>query len=767
MGLRAALEDFPLETILQLLAATEKTGRLEVRGDDGEGSIGFAGGRLVSADFEDAVGTPALGATFAIARADVEFRPGPAPERQDLSGDLDGLLDRAVEERDRIAQVRESVPSDRARFRLSERAAERAQITLSSDQWRTLLAIDGERDVPAIAATLGTTRLAAHELLAGLARAGLIDVVAPPPDATDRPAYRRLPPMAPIPPTDAGEAVVLRGDVAEFPLETIVQLLVATRKTGRLELRDIEELARLGFSGGALASATAGEEDGDLALGAAFTVTAGEFDFVPMPEPPAANLSGTVDELLDRASALRDRVGAVRALIPSERSRLALSDRATRNPEISLTAEQWRVLLAVNPQRDVTMVAEALRMRRLPAMILFADLIRGGFVDVVPADAELTWPYVERRRAPWQPAPAAAPTPPPMAVTETPPLPVVTETPPLPVVTETPPPPAPTEPAAAEPPPPEPAAADDRLAALSGVFGPAEPTPPPPAWEPPATGTEAEAAQATAAAWRATWSVPSALPEPAWEPTPPAEPEAIAEPEVEAPADVDPRLAVFAAPPAGTEPAVAAPPEASVEPESVAPEEPPAPAPAWPEPTRSRPEPVAGHPLPQMGPLEEAPPLTAQPETTKRAGLFGGLFGGSSTVTRPRLPSARTRAGQIALFANELIGAYNSGRYGKERVEDRMIGLLMRVDEQADPIDRPIPVANERIDVGAIDAELVPEAQAVPYLAALVGQVYDDAERVLGKDKARRGFRDVRDRLFGKDHVVLQAPEVAARMPKV
>ncbi|MBU6424478.1 MAG: hypothetical protein KGQ88_10620, partial [Chloroflexi bacterium] len=100
-------------------------------------------------------------------------------------------------------------------------------------------------------------------------------------------------------------------------------------------------------------------------------------------------------------------------------------------------------------------------------------------------------------------------------------------------------------------------------------------------------------------------------------------------------------------------------------------------------------------------------------------------------------------------------------------VEDRMIGLLMRVDEQADPIDRPIPVVNDRIDVASIDDGAVPEAQSVPYLAALVRQVYDDAERVLGKDKARRGFRDVRDRVFGKDASVLRAPDVAGRMPKV
>ena len=56
----------------------------------------------------------------------------------------------------------------------------------------------------------------------------------------------------------------------------------------------------------------------------------GEFDFVPMAGSPQPNLSGDIDELLDRAATVRDRLMAVRALIPGPRSRFMLSDRATR-----------------------------------------------------------------------------------------------------------------------------------------------------------------------------------------------------------------------------------------------------------------------------------------------------------------------------------------------------------------------------------------------------------------------------------------------------
>jgi hypothetical protein len=147
--------------------------------------------------------------------------------------------------------------------------------------------------------------------------------------------------------------------------------------------------------------------------------------------------------------------------------------------------------------------------------------------------------------------------------------------------------------------------------------------------------------------------------------------------------------------------------------------------------------------------------------------MFGGGKQQPVAAPPPATAQARTRAGQLALFVNELLTSYNSGQYGKGRVEDRIVSLLMRVDEHADPVDRPIPVRHDRLDVGMIDSNAVPERQSLPYLATLARQVYDDAERALGKDKAKRGFRDTRERLFGKDLSLFQAPEIAPRVPKV
>lgn len=791
--------------VLQLLAATDKTGELEVRTSDEQhrGFLGVSQGRLVSARSEDADGYLALGAVYAIEQGDFEFLPQDRIDRDDLSGDLESLLERAAEERDRVRAIREAIPNDHIRFKLSERATERGQITLEPAQWKALLLVDGQRDVAALAERLEMPRLDTQQLLAELVRAGLVDTVSAADGAAEpsRP-YRRLPPMQPIPPTTSGERVVLRGRIPDFPLETIVQLLAETKKTGRLEVRAGRDASTLGMSDGRLVSAVSGEEEGELGLGAAFTGAEGDFVFVPMNAAPAANLAGELDPLLDRAAAMRDRIVAVRGLIPSERSRFTLSERATSRSEIVLTPEQWRVLLGVNGERDVHAIAEHLRMRRLPAMMVLADLVRGGYVDVLPEVVEPTWPQVERRRSAWSAPVAPAAAPPPIVeepIVEEPIVEEIVEEPVVeePVVEEPPAPVEPEAPLAETPADVEPA--DDRLAALTGLFGPPEPAPPPAAWEPPpaevapseVSSAEAAAAAATAEAFAATpppeaepeidprlaaFGAPPPQPEaPAWE-APPAEPAAptwetpswetpTAAPAEPAPAEpeaqeIDPRLAAFGA--AGA-PAWEAPAEPATPPSTPL-YIPPGPAPELPPlemeaPATEAPPPIAPAPAP-------AAPIAAPP-AEKKKGLFGGMFGGKQAAVAGPTITATTRPGQLATFANELVTGYNSGQYGRAKVEDRMLNLIMRVDEQADPIDRPIPVVNDRLDVASIDRDALPERQALPYLAVLVRQIYDDAERALGKDKARRGFREIRDRLFGADLTLLQAPEVGGRLPKV
>jgi len=266
--------------------------------------------------------------------------------------------------------------------------------------------------------------------------------------------------------------------------------------------------------------------------------------------------------------------------------------------------------------------------------------------------------------------------------------------------------PAPVE---AAPPPP----LDDRLAALFGPTGTAPAAPPP----------EAEPAAEE-------WTAPAAADQ--W--TAPAPPAPVADTwgsPTGGPAAADPRLGALTAtpPPAAEAPAT--------------------PSSEW-------------GPPPELG--------AAQP---KKKGMFGrfrkedAAMPASAGQMAEAEANASSRAGQLAAFSNALLSEYNSGQYGKGHVEDRIPNLLMRVDEQADPIDKPLPVVDDRLDVQALERVALPETQAVPYLALLVSTIYGDAEKAFGRDKAKRGYRAAQQRVFAGDTSALGGSDLAGKLPKI
>ena len=171
-------------------------------------------------------------------------------------------------------------------------------------------------------------------------------------------------------------------------------------------------------------------------------------------------------------------------------------------------------------------------------------------------------------------------------------------------------------------------------------------------------------------------------------------------------------------------------------------------------------------------PVEEWSPPPAAPPEKKKRGLFG--FGREKPAPAPvagmPLPTAGvigSRVGMLAALANALIAEYNNGQYGKGRVEERIANLLMRVDEQADPIDRPLPIVDDRIDVEALERERLAESQALPYLALLVTTIFADAEKTFGKDKAKKGYKAAQKSVMLGDASALSSPELAGKLPRV
>jgi hypothetical protein len=592
--------------------------------------------------------------------------------------------------------------------------------------------------------------------------------------------------------------VTLRGSTSDFPLESVIGLLAGTSKTGELQLRGDEKVGALGFASGRLVAAVMDGEGGENALGAIFAISQADFEFTPWESAPEANLEGgDLVSLLKRAAEARDRITNIRASIPDDRMRFRLSEKAADQGAVTFTPDRWRALLAVNGERDVGAIAEQLRLGKMQTLTLLAGLVKDGVIELLPAPENRT----AEPAAPFAaPEPAAPPEPEPSAPAQewSPPEVAAQEEAPRPApdwssTASTPAGQAP-EPATEERPQPN----DDWKSTSPDWAAPAE-SAAAPASEPPAEVREdlqSEIAQRMGGFGPV--------------PEPPA-------PGVEVPPAVDDRLSslsgLFAPGPAANAPQPQAPAPAPKEAPAKEPKDwwrapgggrpaeswttpPPAstetPANTWAPTAKPKEAPASGDPwrIPATAPQQEssaakapsrtdewAPPTQQQQPALadaekKKGGGFLSRFRREDSPTPPTIAhiepasSTASKTGKLASLSNALLMEYNSGGYGKGKIETRLANLLMRVDEQADPIDRPLPVVDDLIDAVALEREGFDEHQAVPYLATLVRQIYEDAERAFGKDKAKKGYKAAQQQVFGADTNVLQSPELAGKLPK-
>jgi hypothetical protein len=596
--------------------------------------------------------------------------------------------------------------------------------------------------------------------------------------------------------------VTLRGSTSDFPLESVIGLLAGTSKTGELQVRGNSKIGALGFASGRLVAAVMEGEGGENALGAIFSISQAEFEFTPWESAPEANLeSGDLVSLLKRAAEARDRISVIRTSIPDDRMRFRLSEKAADQGAVTFTPDRWRALLAVNGERDVAAIAEQLRLGKMQTLSLLSGLVKDGVIEALPPaedrSAEVHPAFSAREPSSSQePEPPAYEWSPPAAEATQPPEQERSSSGSAPAWQE-------SEPAAEErsqpsqewstsapdwtakepeahadqesAPPPEdlqaeiaqrmggfgpapepsapgvevPPAVDDRLSSLSGLFAPG------PAANASAPQTpQAEEAKPKANDW---WRSPGG-----------------GAPAQGAPAPSAPAESWTTAPPASTE----------------------APANAWaptakPKEPAPNPNPWAAPASQQQSPAKDAAPARAdewapppqQPAAAdagaekeekdkKKAGGFLSRFRKEEAPPTPiahiePASGAASKTGKLASFSNALLMEFNSGGYGKGKIETRLANLLMRVDEQADPIDRPLPVVDDLIDATALEREGFDEQQAAPYLATLVRQIYEDAERAFGKDKAKKGYKAAQQQVFGTDTNVLQSPELAGKLPKV
>ncbi|MDH3260127.1 MAG: DUF4388 domain-containing protein [Acidimicrobiia bacterium] len=231
MSLTGALEAFPLPEVLRLLARSNKSGTLRVDGADLQGRIYLTDGSLTYATTrreedlaDDLVGAGLIDSQdwvlverrekdvvevlgehatkqqltdlladqiadviFRLMRrtdGDFEFSESVGPRyNTGIIIDIDASIAEAERRNTQWTEIEQVIPAITFHLRMVPDLTDRNEVPVPAAHWRILAALHGEGSIEEVARRLGMTDFAVAQIMAGLARDGLLEVVDMPPPA--------------------------------------------------------------------------------------------------------------------------------------------------------------------------------------------------------------------------------------------------------------------------------------------------------------------------------------------------------------------------------------------------------------------------------------------------------------------------------------------------------------------------------------------------------------------------------------------------------
>ncbi len=183
----------------------------------------------------------------------------------------------------------------------------------------------------------------------------------------------------------------LQGDLLEFPLTDIIQLVDLSKKTGGVHITGQRGSQHLDgwiyFRDGKIVAA---ELPGMAPLDAIytfFTLTAGPFQLYDGKEPPAVTINVSNELIIMEGIAYQEEwvaqhpAGEADALPPLTMVPRLIPNPSSGTTEINLEAEEWRVLTMVNGKNSVQEIAQRSNLGAERAREIIAQLLASGLIE--------------------------------------------------------------------------------------------------------------------------------------------------------------------------------------------------------------------------------------------------------------------------------------------------------------------------------------------------------------------------------------------------
>jgi len=174
-ALRGDLNQLSLPNIIQLLKSGGQTGKLDLSDGTNNGEIFLQQGNIVHAVAGVQIGEEAFYTLLSWLHGDFNFVSDIEAPDQTITTGTELLLIEGKKRIEMWTHIKNVIPSMQAIFNLSQGTT--GAINLDPDEWKVLAQVNGVRTIIDIADSLGWEEFEAANVLAGLVKTGLLEIV--------------------------------------------------------------------------------------------------------------------------------------------------------------------------------------------------------------------------------------------------------------------------------------------------------------------------------------------------------------------------------------------------------------------------------------------------------------------------------------------------------------------------------------------------------------------------------------------------------------
>lgn len=196
--------------------------------------------------------------------------------------------------------------------------------------------------------------------------------------------------------------MALQGDISDFPLTDIIQLLDLSKKTGGVHIQGQRGQQQLDgwlyFRDGKIIGAQLGKLPPLEAAYTFFTFTAGPFQFHDDRQLESATITQSNEMIIMEGIMRQDSWSKIQDHVPA----LTMVPQLVPNPsstgsEINLEADEWRVLTMVNAKNTVAQIAQRSGLGEVRTCEIIAQLLSSGLIQKREVNlAETLFPELDR-----------------------------------------------------------------------------------------------------------------------------------------------------------------------------------------------------------------------------------------------------------------------------------------------------------------------------------------------------------------------------------